>query len=627
MSKSKYKITVKTAGWEKEEIPDQLFIPRSESVRKKPDQLDFDPRRFKPVTNNRGVPKPWGGLWTSDYDPENRTSPWFEWMIENEPGWIPEGDSGLILRPDPELTRAYHINNPDDYFRLQRDYPAYHHQMRDENGRVIPGMELETINFPELFESEKRGGAGLHALRVKQDALDELGDELRNWDIPSTVWTPGSPLEEVGRFRPREEMKNRLEEENPFRRRSSRKNTRTAMKSLLQKLAHIDSLGAFRYADHISERLVYAQNDPDEIEQIEKDVDADLANEKIPVETAEKIANLIKQTKFYMLSVGEDSKTPKGLSSGYITGILYLEPGASAIYNINEFEQFAKSKEKEKQNRFELWQQFKQMNNPHKEVVTCTHASPSCLKDCIYHTGNARFDNVHMAREMRTSRLFHPATRELTMKQIEADIRKLEVLCEEINLFYGIKLQPVVRLNGTTDINWAKEAANLHQKFPHIQFYDYTKVPKYMDMYLSGHNDYTGEPFAPNYHVTFSRSETNRAEALKYLEMGGNVAIVFDKTPETLTYHGKTYRVIDGDRHDLRFLDDIEGLKNPGEGLVIGLKYKRPSKTEGQRKQKVDKQQKISPLFRKLEMAGEGTQIHEAPFVIQTNGEKNVIVG
>jgi hypothetical protein len=61
--------------------------------------------------------------------------------------------------------------------------------------------------------------------------------------------------------------------------------------------------------------------------------------------------------------------------------------------------------------------------------------------------------------------------------------------------------------------------------------------------------------------------------------------------------------------------------------LVIGLKYKRPSKTEGQRKEKVTKQQKISPLFRKLEMLGEGAQVHEAPFVIQTNGEKNVVIG
>ena len=626
MSKSKYKVTVKIAGWEKEEIPDQLFIPRAESVRKKPDQLEFDPSRFKPVRNNRGVPKPWGGLWTSDYDPENKTAPWFEWMLEEMPGWIPEGDSGLILRPDPDRAKIYHINNPDDYYRLQRDFPAYHHQYRDE-GKVVPGRDLETINFEELFEPERKGGAGLHALRVKQEALDQLGEEFRNWDIPSTVWTPGSPLEEVGRFNPEKEKNRRYEDFNPYRKRSSRKNTRTAMKSLLQKLAHIDSLGAFRYADHISERLVYAQNDPDEIEQIEKDVDSDLDNKKIPIEKAEQIANLIKQTKFYMLSVGEDSKTPKGLSSGYITGILYLEPGASSIYNMNEFEQFAKSKEKEKLNRSQLWNEFKGAVNPEKQVVTCTHASPSCLKDCIYHTGNARFDNVHMAREMRTSRLFHPATRELTMKQIEADIRKLELLCEEINLFYGVELKPVIRLNGTTDINWAKEAANLHTKFPHIQFYDYTKVPKYMDMYLSGRNDYTGEPFAPNYHVTFSRSETNRAEALKYLEMGGNVAIVFDKTPETLTFNGRTYRVIDGDRHDLRFLDDIEGLKNPGEGLVIGLKYKRPSKTEGQRKEKVTKQQKISPLFRKLEMMGEGGQVHEAPFVIQTNGEKNVVIG
>jgi len=622
----KYKLRIKMAGWEKEEIPDQLFIPRAESVRKKPEQLEFDPSRFKPVRNNRGVPKPWGGLWTSDYDPELKTAPWFEWMLEEMPGWIPEGDSGLILRPDPDKAKIYHINNPDDYYRLQKDYPAYHHQYRDE-GKIVPGRDLETINFQELFEPERKGGAGLHGLRVNQEALDQLGDEFRNWDIPSTVWTPGSPLEEVGRMNPSKESKNRYEDFNPYRRRSSTNNERTAMKSLLQKLAHLDNIGAFRYADHISERLVYAINDPDEIQQIEKDVDQDLANEKIPTALAEQISKHIEQFKFNMLSVGEDSKTPKGLSSGYITGILYLEPGSSSIYNMNDFEEYAKARKKEGLGRSEAWNQYKSENDPHKEVVTCTHASPSCLKDCIYHTGNARFNNVPMAREMRTSRLFHPETRDFTMKQIEADIIRLRNLCEEIRLFYGVELKPVIRLNGTTDINWAKEAASLHEKFPHIQFYDYTKVPKYMDMYLSGQNPYTGKPFAPNYHVTFSRSETNRAEALKYLEMGGNVAIVFDKTPKTLTYHGRTYRVVDGDRHDLRFLDDIEGMKQSGEGLVIGLKYKRPSKTEGKRTEKVDKQHKMSPLFRKLEMAGEGEQVHQAPFVIQTNGEENVIVG
>ena len=615
---SKYKIKVKTAGWEKEDIPDQLFVPNSHTVSKKPDQIDFDPRRFKPVSNFRGMPKPTGGLWTSDYDYENETSPWIEYLGLNLPFWIPKGERGLILRPDPDLTEVYNINDADDYFRLQKEFPAYHHYKLDEDRNRIPGADLETINYEKLFDPKKRGGAGLHGLRVKQKALDELYDELSTWDIPSTVWSPGSPLRQVGKMTPGKNRSKRIDE---FHERYS------SVNSLISKLAHLDKIGVYRYADHISERLVYAQNDPDEIQQIVKDVDEDLANTKIPIDKAEEIASLIKQTNFYMLSVGEDSKTPKGLASGYITGILYLEPGSSNIYNMNEFEQFAKSQAKSNKSRNELWQEFKQNKNPDKEVITCTHASPSCLKDCIYHTGNARFDNVPMAREMKTSRLFHPETREFTLKQIEQDIKRLIFLCEEIKSFYGVDLEPVIRLNGTTDINWAKEAAYLHQKFPDIQFYDYTKVPKYMDMYMRGYNDYTKQPFAPNYHLTFSRSETNKAQALDYLERGGNVAIVFDKTPETLTYHGKTYRVIDGDRHDLRFLDDIEGIKQPNEGLVIGLKYKRPSKTEDKRKQKVTRQKELSPMFSKLEMLGEGQEVHEAPFVITTNGEKNVIVG
>jgi hypothetical protein len=615
---AKYKIIVKTAGWEKEDIPDQLFVPNSHTVSKKPDQIDFDPRRFKPVSNFRGMPKPTGGLWTSDYDYENETSPWIDYLDLNLPFWIPKGERGLILRPDPDLTEVYNINDADDYFRLQQEFPAYHHYKLDEDRNRIPGADLETINYEKLFDPKNRGGAGLHGLRVKQKALNELYDELNTWDIPSSVWSPGSPLRQVGKMTPGKNRSKRIDE---FHERYS------SVNSLISKLAHLDKIGVYRYADHISERLVYAQNDLDEIQQIEKDVDEDLANTKISIDKAEEIASLIKQTNFYMLSVGEDSKTPKGLASGYITGILYLEPGSSSIYNMNEFEQFARSQAKSDKSRNELWQEFKQSKNPDKEVITCTHASPSCLKDCIYHTGNARFDNVPMAREMKTSRLFHPETREFTLKQIEQDIKRLIFLCEEIKSFYGVDLEPVIRLNGTTDINWAKEAAYLHQKFPDIQFYDYTKVPKYMDMYMSGYNDYTKQPFAPNYHLTFSRSETNKAQALDYLERGGNVAIVFDKTPETLTYHGKTYRVIDGDRHDLRFLDDIEGMKQPNEGLVIGLKYKRPSKTIDKRKQKVTKQKEISPMFRNLEMLGEGQEVHEAPFVITTNGEKNVIVG
>ena len=611
------------AGWEKEEIPPQVFIPRAESVKKKPDQLKFDPSRFKPVRNNRGVPKPWGGLWTSDYDPELKTAPWFEWMLEEMPGWIPEGDSGLILRPDPDKAKIYHINNPDDYYRLQKDYPAYHHQYRDE-GKIVPGRDLETINFEELFEPERKGGAGLHGLRVNQEALDELGDEFRNWDIPSTVWTPGSPLEEVGRFNPGKEKNRRYEDFNPYRRKSSIKNTRIAMKTLLQKLAEIEKRGLYHYSDYLFNRIAESDT-PEELNEIEKDVKSDLTDPDIDPRKLNRIQQLIDSTKFHMLSVGNDAKTPKGLKSGYITGILYLEPGSSEIFDINAFEEY-KEKNKKSGNTTQLWQKFKQETSPHSTKTTCTHASPSCLKDCIYHTGRGGIDNVQAAREMKTSKLFHPNTRDYAMALIEMDINNLITLCKNLNVGFGLNVKPVVRLNGTTDINWAKEAAKLHREFPNVNFYDYTKVPKFMDMYLKGENPYTGEPFAPNYHMTFSRSESNRTQALGFLERGGNVAIVFDQIPETLTYHGKTYRVINGDRHDLRFLDDVEGMKQPGEGLVIGLKYKRPIGKE-KREQKVQRQKVVSPLFQKLDMASEGSPIHEAPFVIQTNGEKNVIVG
>jgi hypothetical protein len=627
----KYEVRIKKAGWEKEDIPDQLFVPRSRSVSRNPDKLEFDPLRYKPVRNRRGIPKPEGGLWTSDYDYEKDSSPWIEYLQENMPFWIPKGESGLILKPDPETSKVYHINDVDDYLRIKQEFPAYHHYALDEDHNLIPGKELETINYEKLFDPIEQGGAGLHGLRVQQEALNELGlDGLNYWDIPSSVWSPGAPLREVGRMTPGKDKQKYTQE---FHERYS------SLNSLFKKVAHLDSIGAYAYSDNITDRIILAQNDLDEIQEIDQEIQVDPTSQDLleKEELLSSIANRVKVENFNMLSVGEDSKTPKGLASGYITGILYLEPGASSIYNMNEFEKYAKSQEKSKKSRVQLWQEFKQNKNPDKEVVTCTHASPSCLKDCIYHTGNARFDNVHAAREMRTSRLFHPETKEDTLLEIEIDIMRLQNLCIELNTRYkyklkkyfgeGFQFQPVIRLNGTTDINWAKEAAYLHEKFKSIKFYDYTKVPKYMDMYMNGYNNYTKQPFAPNYHLTFSRSETNKAQALDYLERGGNVAIVFDKTPETLTYHGKTYRVIDGDRHDLRFLDDVEGMKQPNEGLVIGLKYKRPSKTEDKRKQKVTRQKELSPMFSKLEMLGEGQENHEAPFVITTNGEKNVIVG
>jgi hypothetical protein len=112
------------------------------------------------------------------------------------------------------------------------------------------------------------------------------------------------------------------------------------------------------------------------------------------------------------------------------------------------------------------------------------------------------------------------------------------------------------RLNGTSDIPWEKfkirDGKNIFELYPDNQFYDYTKNP------IRFYNE-----LPTNYHLTFSRSETNHEIAMDILAMGNNVAMVFEKKlPES--YGG--YRVINGDNDDLRFLDD--------KNVIVGLRYK-----------------------------------------------------
>jgi hypothetical protein len=100
-----------------------------------------------------------------------------------------------------------------------------------------------------------------------------------------------------------------------------------------------------------------------------------------------------------------------------------------------------------------------------------------------------------------------------------------------------------VRMNGSTDIAW--ERSGLMQRFPTVQFLDYTKSRARMLSWCRG-----GMP--ANYHLTFSRSETNEADCLAVLAEGGQVAVVSaDKRPAL--WHNS--RTVDGDRHDLRHLD------------------------------------------------------------------------
>jgi hypothetical protein len=84
---------------------------------------------------------------------------------------------------------------------------------------------------------------------------------------------------------------------------------------------------------------------------------------------------------------------------------------------------------------------------------------------------------------------------------------------------------------------------------PDVQFYDYTKVLNYFD-----HDK-------KNYHVTFSDSGTNYTDQVEAMtKYFANVAVVFkDKLPS----RWMSRKVIDGDKHDLRFKDP--------SGVIVGL--------------------------------------------------------
>jgi hypothetical protein len=123
-------------------------------------------------------------------------------------------------------------------------------------------------------------------------------------------------------------------------------------------------------------------------------------------------------------------------------------------------------------------------------------------------------------------------------------------------------LELCVRLNGATDIGWeglrfGDTRGSIFDRYPSIQFVDYTKNVYRALKHAEG-------KLPSNYHLTFSRSETNEADCFRVLAAGGNVAVVFAGVfPQT--YLGA--RVVSGDEHDLRHLD-------PKGGVVIALSRK-----------------------------------------------------
>jgi hypothetical protein len=197
----------------------------------------------------------------------------------------------------------------------------------------------------------------------------------------------------------------------------------------------------------------------------------------------------------------------------------------------------------------------------------CASASAGCIAGCLNKAGHGGMfrkgettNTVQEARKAKTAWFFNE--REAFMTRLVREVQN--------GVKYAAKrgTLPVFRLNLTSDVRWETvpvtvngvDYANIMKAFPTVQFYDYTKHRNRRDL-------------PANYHLTFSRSESNDEAALEWLAAGGNVAVVFStKKGEDLPETWNGYRVIDGDETDLRFLDD--------KNVVVGLRAKGPAKKD-----------------------------------------------
>jgi hypothetical protein len=222
-----------------------------------------------------------------------------------------------------------------------------------------------------------------------------------------------------------------------------------------------------------------------------------------------------------LLSIG-NPKILKGMKQGYMTYILHLAPADVSGYN------------------------------------TCPKATAGCKAACLNTAGRGGMfkkgetTNVIQKARIRKTKLFFE-NRDVFLAILEDDIRKAIKQSEKKGLI------PVFRLNGTSDLSWEKYG--IIQKFPNVQFYDYTKI---LGRKVNG---------LANYHLTFSAADGNDLDVKNAIAQGYNIATVFGikkNSPMPETYNDVP--VFNGDDSDLRFLDP--------KGVVVGLYAKGKAKKD-----------------------------------------------
>ncbi len=226
-----------------------------------------------------------------------------------------------------------------------------------------------------------------------------------------------------------------------------------------------------------------------------------------------------------IFSVGTNAKTVKGEKYGYLTGVLYLAPDSLSGHQV------------------------------------CPMARKAgCVNACLNSAGRGAFTSVQSARIAKTRRYF--ADRAVFMADIVFSIQAL------VRKASKLKMIPLVRLNGTSDIRWESvpvtignvRYSNVMHAFPNVQFYDYTKLA-----------NRKGIP--ANYDLTFSYSGLPgfASQVAIAKKAGLRIAVVF-RTRESIPVSFIGLDTVDGDDSDIRHIDP--------QGVVVALYAKGKAKKD-----------------------------------------------
>lgn len=214
--------------------------------------------------------------------------------------------------------------------------------------------------------------------------------------------------------------------------------------------------------------------------------------------------------------ISDSTKASKGLKYGYLNGIQYLLHANTGLED-----------------------GIKNM---------CSFATKGCSDMCFGNAKRQAMSNTWNAKKNRS--LLLQNDKELYLAFFVDEVLKWKRKAERKNLKLAL------RLNGTSDKDFVK--MGLYHIFPDVQFCEYTKNPILAKKYIN-------DELPSNLHMTFSRSEKNHNFCMELLKDGVmNVAIPFSSAyPD----NWMGFPTIDGDKHDLRFLD-------PNGGHVVALAFK-----------------------------------------------------